>query len=104
MRINQKYTQINRKATQSLFEELVNGKTLRPIMSDGEPSDWYYIRVEWVTNARYNEDQTEVLPGYIVRYRYHGSSAIYVEYDKFVWLLEQIFDDIEEFAIVDERK
>lgn len=85
---------INRKETEALFALINAGKRLRP-----KGDDWYYIEKRYVENARYNEDQTAVLPGDVIAWRYHGSSANQVNYDEFVWLIDTIFDDVEEFDV-----
>ena len=80
--------------TLALFRALVNGKTLRP---DGD--DFYYIRMDIVPNAWKNEDQTALVEGPIIRYRHHGSSAIQLNYQEFLWLLDVIFKDVKEFTV-----
>jgi hypothetical protein len=85
---------INRKETEALYALINAGMRLRP-----KGSDWYYIEKRYVQNARYNEDQTAVLPGDVIAWRNHGSSAVKVDYKHFVWLINTIFDDVEEFDV-----
>ena len=94
-----KMTTIKKDETLGLFKELVNGKVLRP---NGD--DYYYIRMEIVPNAWKNEEQTALVEGPIIKYRYHGSSAIQLDYQQFLWLLDVIFKDVEEFTIEEPRE
>jgi hypothetical protein len=92
---------MNRKETEKLFFEVIDGKTLRPVIN-GEASDWQFIRLEWVPNAHYNRDQTRIYPGHVISWRCHGTSAQSISYKEFLFLIEQIFEDVEEFELVKE--
>ena len=98
-------TTIKRKDTHTLFALVNSGKRLIPVgkdLSDGTP--WQYIEKRYVRNARYNKDQTDVLPGDVIAYNCYGSSAIHPDYEMFLWLIETIFNDTEEFRFEDKKE
>lgn len=95
---------IKRKDTHTLFALVNGGKRLIPVGSElKDGTTWQYIDKRYVRNARYNEDQTDVLPGYVISYNHYGSSAIQPDYESFLWLIETIFKDTEEFRFEDKE-